>query len=255
MLKRQTAASSTSPRSPDCTRRSNGPHYAGYAASKAGLMGLTRELAASWGRSSIRVNAIAPGFFHSRLADPAIVACRAAHQGVQSDSAGGRRGRAERRRRVSRGRRFELHHRTDHRRRRRTNDRMRRSCRTGDRGRGSITTTTGCPHTRTIRGARSTTSCASRRPKSRIRRRRRFSAPSSPSARSRTRADRFATALARLGIVKGDRVGVMLPNCPQYLIAVFAHPAPRRHRRERQPALHAARDRVRRCATPACACC
>jgi gluconate 5-dehydrogenase len=50
-----------------------GPHYAGYAASKAGLMGLTRELAASWGRSGIRVNAIAPGFFHSRLADPAIV--------------------------------------------------------------------------------------------------------------------------------------------------------------------------------------
>jgi gluconate 5-dehydrogenase len=49
-----------------------GPHYAGYAASKAGLMGLTRELAASWGRQGIRVNAIAPGFFHSRLADAAI---------------------------------------------------------------------------------------------------------------------------------------------------------------------------------------
>jgi NAD(P)-dependent dehydrogenase (short-subunit alcohol dehydrogenase family) len=50
----------------------HGPHYAGYAASKAGLMGLTRELAASWGPHGIRVNAIAPGFFHSRLADPAI---------------------------------------------------------------------------------------------------------------------------------------------------------------------------------------
>jgi NAD(P)-dependent dehydrogenase (short-subunit alcohol dehydrogenase family) len=50
----------------------NGPHYAAYAATKAGLMGLTRELAASWGRQGIRVNAIAPGFFHSRLADGAI---------------------------------------------------------------------------------------------------------------------------------------------------------------------------------------
>jgi gluconate 5-dehydrogenase len=49
-----------------------GPHYAAYAASKAGMIGLTRELAASWGRQGIRVNAIAPGFFHSRLADPVI---------------------------------------------------------------------------------------------------------------------------------------------------------------------------------------
>jgi NAD(P)-dependent dehydrogenase (short-subunit alcohol dehydrogenase family) len=50
----------------------NGPHYAAYAASKAGLLGLTRELAASWGPRGIRVNAVAPGFFHSRLADPVI---------------------------------------------------------------------------------------------------------------------------------------------------------------------------------------
>jgi gluconate 5-dehydrogenase len=50
----------------------HGPHYAAYAASKAGLMGLTRELAASWGRHNIRVNAIDPGFFHSRLADPVL---------------------------------------------------------------------------------------------------------------------------------------------------------------------------------------
>jgi gluconate 5-dehydrogenase len=50
----------------------DGPHYAAYAASKAGLVGLTRELAASWGRKGIRVNAVAPGFFHSRLADPVI---------------------------------------------------------------------------------------------------------------------------------------------------------------------------------------
>ena len=50
----------------------HGPHYAGYVASKAALTGLTRELAATWGPQGIRVNAIAPGFFHSRLADPVI---------------------------------------------------------------------------------------------------------------------------------------------------------------------------------------
>jgi NAD(P)-dependent dehydrogenase (short-subunit alcohol dehydrogenase family) len=40
---------------------------AGYAASKAGLIGLTRELAVQWARYSIRVNAIAPGGFSSEM--------------------------------------------------------------------------------------------------------------------------------------------------------------------------------------------
>ncbi|MGH9754188.1 MAG: AMP-binding protein, partial [Blastocatellia bacterium] len=34
--------------------------------------------------------------------------------------------------------------------------------------------------------------------------------------------DRLATAIQKLGVVKGDRVGIMLPNCPQYLISFFA---------------------------------
>jgi NAD(P)-dependent dehydrogenase (short-subunit alcohol dehydrogenase family) len=40
---------------------------ASYAASKAGLSGLTRELAVQWARHSIRVNTVAPGFFRSEI--------------------------------------------------------------------------------------------------------------------------------------------------------------------------------------------
>ncbi len=38
----------------------------------------------------------------------------------------------------------------------------------------------------------------------------------------KSRADCLATELARLGLTTGDRVGIMLPNCPQYVIAAFA---------------------------------
>jgi NAD(P)-dependent dehydrogenase (short-subunit alcohol dehydrogenase family) len=42
---------------------------AGYAASKAGLIGLTRELAGQWGAAGVRVNALAPGWFRSEMTD------------------------------------------------------------------------------------------------------------------------------------------------------------------------------------------
>ena len=42
-------------------------HNSGYVASKGGLIALTRELAAKWGRHGIRVNAVAPGYFPSRM--------------------------------------------------------------------------------------------------------------------------------------------------------------------------------------------
>ena len=39
------------------------PGYTAYAASKAGIAGLTRALAAEWARHNIQVNALAPGWF------------------------------------------------------------------------------------------------------------------------------------------------------------------------------------------------
>jgi NAD(P)-dependent dehydrogenase (short-subunit alcohol dehydrogenase family) len=51
---------------------------AGYGATKAGVVALTRELAYQWGGRGVRVNALAPSFFPSAtsgwLADPDQVA-------------------------------------------------------------------------------------------------------------------------------------------------------------------------------------
>ena len=45
------------------------PTLAPYAASKAGVVGLTRVLAAEWGPYGVRVNAIGPGYFRTRMTE------------------------------------------------------------------------------------------------------------------------------------------------------------------------------------------
>lgn len=47
----------------------DGLHTAAYVAAKGGLIALTRELAAKWAMHNIRVNALAPGFFPSRMTE------------------------------------------------------------------------------------------------------------------------------------------------------------------------------------------
>ncbi|WP_073053466.1 SDR family NAD(P)-dependent oxidoreductase [Kaistia soli] len=45
------------------------PTAAPYTSSKSGLLGMTRALAAEWASLDIRVNAIAPGYFHTAMTD------------------------------------------------------------------------------------------------------------------------------------------------------------------------------------------
>jgi NAD(P)-dependent dehydrogenase (short-subunit alcohol dehydrogenase family) len=66
---------------------------AGYVASKAGVIGLTRELASQWGRHGVRVNAIAPGFFPSEMTEGLAGPDGAAPEWLARDTPLGRLGR------------------------------------------------------------------------------------------------------------------------------------------------------------------
>jgi len=50
---------------------------AGYSVSKGALIALTRDLAVKWARYGIRVNAVAPGFFDTRMSEKVIERSRA----------------------------------------------------------------------------------------------------------------------------------------------------------------------------------
>ncbi len=65
---------------------------AGYAASKGGLVNLTRELAAQWARRGVRVNAIAPGWFPSEMTDGRMFGDERAEKWMRSHTPMGRAG-------------------------------------------------------------------------------------------------------------------------------------------------------------------
>lgn len=49
--------------------RGDVPIGASYAASKGGVVNMTRELAGQWGRRGVRVNALCPGYFRSEMTE------------------------------------------------------------------------------------------------------------------------------------------------------------------------------------------
>ncbi|WP_017446851.1 SDR family NAD(P)-dependent oxidoreductase [Gayadomonas joobiniege] len=60
------------------------PNVIAYSAAKAGVLGLTRGLAAEWSAQNVRVNAIAPGWIHTPMTDKAFADDRQRKQKVLS---------------------------------------------------------------------------------------------------------------------------------------------------------------------------
>ena len=73
-------------------RAGTGPGVAAYAASKAAVEQLVRELARQWAPHGIRVNAIAPGYFPTAMNAPMVADPErlAAHHRPHPDGPGGR---------------------------------------------------------------------------------------------------------------------------------------------------------------------
>ena len=71
------------------------PHFPpAYQASKAALINVTQQLAASWGDRGVRVNALAPGWFPSEMTE-AVLAAPSFRDRIDSQAPLGRAGRPE----------------------------------------------------------------------------------------------------------------------------------------------------------------
>jgi NAD(P)-dependent dehydrogenase (short-subunit alcohol dehydrogenase family) len=65
---------------------------AAYAASKHGIIGLTRELGAQWARAGVRVNALAPGWFRSESTEGSMFGNERSEKWMRSHTPMGRTG-------------------------------------------------------------------------------------------------------------------------------------------------------------------
>lgn len=68
---------------------------ASYCAAKGGLVNLTRQLGAEWGRKGVRVNAIAPGWFASEMTQEKMFDDEAGRRFVERNTPMGRAGEVE----------------------------------------------------------------------------------------------------------------------------------------------------------------